>query len=518
MKIKRIYIEKYKGLEDLEIFLDHDISILIWENWSGKSRILEFISEILIPNNNRLLLVKGNFQIEFDTWEIIDNHNWKEKTTTFPKIIGYYSWWNRQLESIFYKNDRYLLDKYLNWNRSTTEELWKNSFYFQPYFFSLALLHLLNEYRYGNQACSEYIRQIFWEKSLDDIFVQFQVTLQRQSWFDSSIKFWWAKWLLGEVIRVMVRNSKEMYDYLFENNFLDKKYDLTELEKNEIEYSVCKLIEKKWLIITFTNLEFLNFWEIEYPWFWFLEAFDLLSLSTTIKSTSLFIKNNNWIIIPDENLSEWERQEIAIKWITSYFNQGDDVIFLMDEPDVYLHPKWQHEFIPNLRKIQNPQNINSIELINKWDNSNNLVSNSHFILTTHSPLLVWSSNDIDIVWLKYSKENWTYIHCHTNPRLDNKRGDDIKIIDIYGNRAEFIYEEIFGLDTTRARSFDDKILRIYHLIQSEKRTNDEEKEYQEIIKLIKEKLSDDVDDEYLAFLTIKELSIILGSNEKIIKT
>ena len=68
-----------------------------------------------------------------------------------------------------------------------------------------------------------------------------------------------------------------------------------------------------------------------------------------------------------DKLSEGEKQLILSIGLSLVLNDKN-LLFLLDEPDVSLHPKWQQEFISNINKGLNDESM--------------------AIVTTHSPILV----------------------------------------------------------------------------------------------------------------------------------
>ncbi len=74
-------------------------------------------------------------------------------------------------------------------------------------------------------------------------------------------------------------------------------------------------------------------------------------------------------------LSEGEQQVITIKGLMELVT-NENTLFLFDEPDTYLHPSWQRNFIEGI--------INFID--------NNISVMSQFLITTHSPQLLSNAN------------------------------------------------------------------------------------------------------------------------------
>lgn len=100
-------------------------------------------------------------------------------------------------------------------------------------------------------------------------------------------------------------------------------------------------------------------------------------------------------------------------------NQG---IVLIDEIDLHIHPAWQRTLIPNLAKC---------------------LPNLQFILTTHSPIVVGSLEQANIIEIK---------------KRGSKSIAERPAIDTYGMSAEQILtSSSFGLDTTRTPAFQDEL-------------------------------------------------------------
>lgn len=70
-------------------------------------------------------------------------------------------------------------------------------------------------------------------------------------------------------------------------------------------------------------------------------------------------------------LSEGEQQAIIIRGLIELVN-NENTLFLFDEPDTYLHPSWQRNFIESINDLSKNAEYN----------------NSQFLITTHSPQLL----------------------------------------------------------------------------------------------------------------------------------
>jgi len=98
MRIKRIYIEKYKNLIDFELNFDEHISILIGKNGSGKSNFQEAIIKIFQFLDPNITSRKPffNFEVDFEYNKVSYTYSSRDyirdyKNSNFPKNIYYYS-------------------------------------------------------------------------------------------------------------------------------------------------------------------------------------------------------------------------------------------------------------------------------------------------------------------------------------------------------------------------------------------------------------------------------------------
>ena len=125
-------------------------------------------------------------------------------------------------------------------------------------------------------------------------------------------------------------------------------------------------------------------------------------------------------------MSEGEKQMILSIGLSLVLNQSN-LLFLLDEPDVSLHPKWQQDFITNF--------------------TNGLNEESMAVITTHSPSL---ASDL-------SGKNLTLI----------RKGKVVtKSFKYYGKRIDDILYDYFGLESTRNKDVSRRIEELWNMIQA----------------------------------------------------
>lgn len=152
----------------------------------------------------------------------------------------------------------------------------------------------------------------------------------------------------------------------------------------------------------------------------------------------------NWVL----DLVSWWLLYLKLENEKNIFNNRNiSGIVLIDEVEQHLHPKWQRHIINRLH---------------------DRFPNIQFIGTTHSPMVVAGTADIDqssVVALR--------------PGLDG--GVDYEEIEpekIRGLRADqLLTSEVFGLSVARSLGFEERLLRFSELYQREELSEPERREF-----------------------------------------
>ncbi|MBC7569553.1 MAG: AAA family ATPase [Spirosoma sp.] len=97
---------------------------------------------------------------------------------------------------------------------------------------------------------------------------------------------------------------------------------------------------------------------------------NMLDASNLLGGFNIALRRNG-NLFPHFFLSEGERQRIIIKGLAELLF-SDHTLFLLDEPNVFMHPSWQNNFMEELSEYTNRAN---------------------FIITTHSPIILSSIKD-----------------------------------------------------------------------------------------------------------------------------
>ncbi len=396
MQITSLYIENHKLLKKFKVNFRKDVSILIGINGSGKSTILECIAQIF---SDAFLKEKSKFgfklEYELRLEEILEQSaTWSEFKTDYIKveisseskdkpllfkvyyadkiiekeseiekhfgffekilpsnIVIYYSGLAEIMKKICLPHDEKLSVNY----RKGNTNIHRPFFYFEPPLFNLILITLLS-YEFGD------IPTFLYERAKIKGVQSIKVILNKPSWGKGKIENWWGA--KGEV--------KTLLDFL---NSIGSPLIIEENEpiKGRNGNVVIEAWQNERLIITIIGQE--KLFEIREH---FVEEKTLFKILNTLTIDGFSPEVSFSLIQDGENgkqsfnvISEGEQQAIIIRGLIELVN-NENTLFLFDEPDTYLHPSWQRNFIENINQLAERNDYNT----------------SQFIITTHSPQLL----------------------------------------------------------------------------------------------------------------------------------
>jgi predicted ATPase len=395
MRVTSLYIDNYKLLKEFSINFHKDVSILIGINGSGKSTILESIAQIFsdaflkkqskfgfkleyelrLEETLEQTLTTSEFKTEylkveisanekdeplmfkvFTADKIIERENEIEKHFgSFEKILPsniviYYSGLAEIMKEICLPHDEMLSANFRKGNTNINRPF----FYFEPTLFEIILLTLLS-YEFGD--IPEFLNQRAKIKGVESI----EISLKKPGWGKGKMENWWGA--KGEV--------KIFLD------FLDRISSTLLIDENQLKKaSKGNVIIDGWqnevLKITIWGQE--KLFEIREH---FNEEKTLFKILNTLIIDGFAPEIKFSFIQEDEGektfnvLSEGEQQAIVIRGLIELVN-NENTLFLFDEPDTYLHPSWQRNFIENINQLATMNEINT----------------SQFLITTHSPQLL----------------------------------------------------------------------------------------------------------------------------------
>lgn len=360
MKLILLKIKWFKNLDFWENPIDFTksewISIFVWNNWSWKSNVLEAISAIFYGIWIDKNIINFDFELTFNkdwkevfisviNWEWVKKINRKEQKSILShlpsQIIALYSWEETRLYENYYLP---VYDSYIKSIITSKSWVWEhvNMTYINKDFWNIALLTM---------AVSDIpMEKVFWELRIDKIVFDF--------------------------------NDKNLKDFNKKNPNQVTRFALWISEIEDLDLEKFKEMP---LIQTHKDL------------------YKILSVATFPKEESYKLVNSidlffdNWV---NTNwLSEWQKKQILIYFVTQVLAEKDSII-LLDEPDSYIH-------------VWNKQRLKEF-----FDDFLSITKEWEFIMTTHSPTLM----------NKFDKKHLFYLE---NGKLDLKEKREIldKITD-----------------------------------------------------------------------------------------
>lgn len=189
-------------------------------------------------------------------------------------------------------------------------------------------------------------------------------------------------------------------------------------------------------------------------------------------------------------LSEGEQQLLTVLGLMC-FTAGKESLFLLDEPDTHLNPKWCVDYLDYLQKFAGTDAANR--------------ETSHIVLTTHNPLAIAElvKEQVQILRLKHDMEKRCIVACH--PDMD-PRGQGY---------AAIVTSDMFGIASSLDKSTQN-LLERQRLYAGKSKLNDEELRMLDEINARLERLGFRFflpDDEYSRYLRLRYQKLEAKFNE-----
>lgn len=461
MLITSIHIQDEDSLlNDFRWASDKPINILIGENGSGKTSLLKYLIWIFIETRNKYVQGKSNAYVPFkfsisylvmlndkesniesnteyievnlnnlkkekDPWSLVTSsplntiNNIKD---IFPEnIIAYYNGWDNSIKWLFKDVEDYYKELMrenpetkLNFGYSRIETL--PLLYIQKIHFDI-LLACMFSYEYNfklNEKLEIDFGIIKQEGSSIVVFINKPLKIFKQK--SDYNNFWGAS---GEIQQFLENIRSRALD----NGYYD----------NEKETYTFAFNLKEWYDLK-------DFYGSEKRLYYY---FHLLNSTGLLFGFQIFFEKNGQSIT-NRDLSEGEQQILTILGIKELLLERNTLL-LFDEPDTFLHPTWQEQFIPYL--------IDDI-----FDLPINEMSHfePNYFITTHSPNLLKNAN----------KE---FVKVHTL-----EKGEVLDYFpSFYGRTIREINYNLMNVEE-RPKKIKDKLIELFRQLEIENIKESEE--------------------------------------------
>lgn len=351
MQLKSLWIKNYKNLKDFSLDFEkgNGLSILIGNNGSGKSNVLEAISGIFAEAyRDNIYQLKTDYSLEYE----IDG-----KTFILQKQNG-----KRKLilnETVLTKSEiiQNLPSNVIALYSGEDLRLWEN-FYLQRY-----LEYLTSVYRRGftGKMGMYYVNKFLWNIAL------FVMLLFKEDYSEFS------DFLVDELGIVNFDEIKIKIDF---------DYSFYEKNRNQLlKAFIDKINPQKEDSLIYSIWEWKSLIS-DAPLYFFAqsnEVFNNLMLAYMPKDMKLisdvfiFFEDRNIV----ESLSEGEKKLILIKAILEFI-ADEKALILFDEPDANIHEDRKRKLYETLKNFPNRE----------------------VIMTTHSPIIAKIASENELVYLE----------------------------------------------------------------------------------------------------------------------
>lgn len=472
MKLHSLYVSNYKNIKKQRFeFNSNLISLLVGRNGLGKSNLIEILA--LIFRDLEQLQKQADFEewaysnFEYELHYECKNSELKiackpgkfkvrrrqkgtktrykiksfsafqvsKKEEYLPKyIIGYYSGENKRIRDIIRP---YEIEDWKNLKKNDNSDNGFRSLFFAEPHHSLAVMLTILLYRVHppSKEFENRLDRLIKEFTTFSRLESFRIRLQNPSWYKRtrntpgkfSIEEIEANLLAKEPVEFPFWGIKgkahRMISFLYNHNHGDPIYYYE--EETSGDKKVKEGLGREFLELKLDKDKVASqvYNEFGHPAN-FLDALDTLYTIESIAEIELEVASKNRNAFFEFNaLSEGEQQIVTVLGLILLMGR-EDCLFLLDEPDTHLNPRWQRQYVELLKAF----NLND--------------ENSHIIVATHSPLLVQAVEDADIFMFR-QKQNGKVEVVNEDFKIRNWRIDQVLV------------SEYFDFEHTRPRELDE---------------------------------------------------------------
>ncbi|MBP7113308.1 MAG: AAA family ATPase [Nitrosomonas sp.] len=338
MRLKSVFISNYKNLKDFSINFDNDsfIEVFVGKNGAGKSNFFEALIKIfqhLYEDDNNKTQIGFNYCLKFEIKNKDIEIAWAEKQFTINgnkrKTIGstplpdnvliYYSGHNDTVAKLVRKHE----DAFRNRIKKADFNESRRFIGIGSEYKELLLAVMLMQ-KHDNKAR----RFISQKLGIKIVAPEVMLVLQRPAFADKKLKidhfelkthYWGAEGITREFLDKLVTCIKGEFNH---GNIYDPKTDNYRISFNIELFQAKFKSETADIFRLFDNLKTLNMLsEISIP----------LTLENGLDATIA-------------HFSDGQFQSVYIYSIVEIFKDRN-CITLLDEPDSFLHPEWQFDFL-----------------------------------------------------------------------------------------------------------------------------------------------------------------------------
>ncbi len=392
MRLKHVYISEYKNLKGFTINFEGNafLEVFVGKNGTGKSNFFEAILEIFKHLSEEEYPISFNYVI---TYEINDEEiflewkdvNWinKQKQVIVPiklklpeNILVYYSGHNKTISKLLKssnENHKNLLDNNRK-NENLLSEVTRRFTGIDVQYKSLliSILLLQDETNKAKKFILDKLGIVAIDNEIRIDFKRPEYAAAKDKFqfdeFDETKRFWSPEGYF-----------KTLLKQIWEIDKFDYKGTRDEGKINDDEYILYKSFSKfQEAFNTYSPLELFI-------------AFDNLKTIGYLNEIKIKITLVSGKIINIDQFSDGQFQSIYIYALTELF-KDKNCITLLDEPDSFLHPEWQHKFLNQV-----------------YDISHESAKTNHVLMSSHSAVTLVGDHEKKVNLFRVNNNN---VKCH----------------------------------------------------------------------------------------------------------
>lgn len=478
MRIESITISKLRNLRDFSVSFEDDqfTTVLIGENGTGKSNLLEAIVQIFrdldlsfLPDfdyeivyhcrGKRIRAVgrTGRRQVVYvDPSPGSKPHTWaafqREKEELLPKyVFSYYSGPSKRMQHLFDAHQKQFYDRILNDDTGDAPPI-RRLFYCQPEHSRWVLL----AYFLRGKTPPDFLVRYFGIDAFDSALLVLSRPEWSKNWSQAKPppadiqrlgdeRFWWSRGVVKSFLQ-------RLWDQALCPIYSIEDYQADYRSRNTHE-------ERINLFLPGTEaLQHLNTeYEDEAALFAALESTDISQLVRDVR-VRVWRKGESVLF---SELSEGEQQLLTVVGLMQ-FTRHEESLFLLDEPDTHLNPKWKLSYLTELARqsglLSQDGAVDGGREV--W-----LDASSQLILTTHDPLTIAGLRRAQVKIFE---------------RIGNDTIVEVPDVDPQGMGVAGVLIEMFGLPSTLDTVTQEKIDQRNELSRLPQRSHDQEEELSRI--------------------------------------
>lgn len=383
MDIQKLKSLKFYNLiapeENIKIDLSKQITVITGFNGSGKSACLSAIHQIvsMYSSNGRPFPRKdwaGSITVDNNFYNFYNFSCNSPDKTTYDEVSRILSS-PLELEDAFHKAKDLLRPSFenkhviksregfsLNYLSTSAEDIdiEEKGYFFKSILFMNENLSSSskNEFEVDNDSLDSFSKKINIDKSLYSLLLDFSVQARVEKRLNE---------VYSEFVKKMFNVDKDfssIKEALEENSDIENELLTLDRIKRDLNKSKNDLKEKP--INTFMSI--LNSFFKETKREFFINDDGFLNLRCNYK-------NGKQIVVEWYSLSMGEKNLLTLL-LLAFLNRKNEILFLLDEPDLSMHISWQKKFIKTISKLS---------------------PKSKFIVSTHSPAMIDNSLDIQFI-------------------------------------------------------------------------------------------------------------------------